>query len=244
MVLIGKMGQQVANAMDKIEDLLLIGGLDRENTGFYTYPVYTSSEKIEEKPDIIIDFSIPSATLQMLSYAKKEHIPVVIATTGFTKEQLDMIQQISKEIPIFQSSNMSYEINLFSKLVAKLAKELNNFDIEIIETHHNRKVDSPSGTAILLADSINSALGGEMTYEYNRHQKQEKRNKKEIGISSIRGGNIVGEHTVQFLGENETFEITHRCYSRTVFAQGAIKAARFLLDKPAGYYTMNDLIEN
>ena len=153
----GKMGQEVANVLDNDKDIVLVGGVDKENTGIYTYPVYTNVSQIEEKPDVIIDFSVPVATLNILSYAKENNIPVVIATTGFTKEQLNTINEYSKHIPIFKSANMSYDINLMAKIVASLSKSLPNTDIEIIETHHNRKIDSPSGTALFLADSINEA---------------------------------------------------------------------------------------
>lgn len=239
----GKMGQQVISCLDSFSDMLLIAGFDKENTGLFTFPVYTKIEEIEEKPDVIIDFSVPLATLSILSYAKKEKIPMVIATTGFSEAQKQEIQEASKEIPIFQSSNMSFEVQVMANLVAKLAKELTGTDIEIVETHHNRKIDSPSGTALFLADSINESLDHKMTYEMDRHQKHEKRAKNEIGISSIRGGNIVGEHSVYFFGQNETFEITHKCYSRGVFAEGSIKAAQFLVKQSPGFYTMKDLIK-
>ena len=240
----GKMGQEVANVIDNDKDILLLGGVDKENTGIYTYPVYTNTSNIEEKPDVIIDFSVPVATLNILKYAKENHVPVVIATTGFTDKQLKEIEDYSKDIPIFKSANMSYDINLMAKIVASLAKELPDTDIEIIETHHNRKIDSPSGTALFLADSINAAKDNKMVYEFDRHNKHEKRNKLEIGFSSIRGGNIVGEHTVQFFGEHETLEITHKCYSRTVFANGAVMAAKYIVNKDNGMYNMNDLINN
>ena len=204
--------------------------------------VYYLSE-INLIPDVIIDFSIPEATFTILEFAIKNKIPVVIATTGFSHEEILKIKEYSKIIPIFMSSNMSYEINLMSKILADLAIKLPNSDIEIVETHHNRKIDSPSGTALLLANSINEALDNEMTYEYNRHSKREKRNKKEIGIHSIRGGNEVGKHTVIFFGENESFEITHNVLSRGVFADGAIKAAFYLLAQPEGFYNMNNLLK-
>lgn len=238
------MGQQVANEIDQYDDLLLIGGFDKENNGLLTIPVYTKPDEIEEKPDVIIDFSVPIATMNLLEYAKASKVPMVIATTGFSEEQLGLIKEASSIIPIFQSSNMSFEVSLMSHLVATLASKLKDSDIEIIETHHNRKIDSPSGTALLLADSINEALGNTMTYEMNRHDKHEKRSKNEIGISSVRGGNIVGEHSVLFFGEHETFEISHKCYSRSVFAQGSLKAAKFIVAKQFGYYNMKDLVEN
>ncbi len=153
-----------------------------------------------------------------------------------------MLKLYSKKIPVFQSANMSYDICLMKKIVAEVTKALSNTDIEIIETHHNRKVDAPSGTALLLADSINSVLKDKKEYNFDRLSKREKRSNKEIGFSSIRGGNIVGEHTVSFFGESETFEITHKAYSRAVFAEGALKAARFIIEKENGYYKMEDMI--
>ena len=238
----GKMGQEVVNAISSDNDIILVGGVDKENTGKYTYPVYTNPDDIEEKPDVIIDFSVPVATLNILKYAKKNHIPVVIATTGIKDDQEKEIEETSKEIPIFKSANMAYDINLMAKIVAILAKELPDTDIEIVEAHHNRKIDSPSGTALLLADKINEAKDNKMIYEFDRHNKHEKRNKLEIGFSSIRGGNIVGEHSVMFIGENDTLEIKHTSYSRTVFANGAIMAAKYIITKTNGMYNMDDLI--
>ena len=239
----GKMGQEVAKIVNIDNDCVLLGGVDKENTGEFTFPVYTNYEDIKETPDIIIDFSIPIATMNILEYAKNTHIPVVIATTGFTEEQNNKIKEISKEIPIFKSANMSFDINLMCRIVSNLAQILKGNDIEIIETHHNRKVDSPSGTAMLLADSINKALDNSMSYEFDRHSKHEKRSKNEIGISSIRGGNIVGEHSVIFFSENESFEIKHTSYSRSVFAEGAVKAAKFMVESKFenGMYDMNDI---
>ena len=238
----GRMGQEVLKQLDSYDDCVLVGGFDKEITQNFSFPVYTNFEDIIDKPDVIIDFSIPSATMTMLDYAKENHIPVVIATTGCSKEENDKILEYSKDLPIFKSANMSFDTNLMARILAEVAKALPNTDIEILESHHNRKIDSPSGTAILLADSINKALNNKFTYEFDRHSKHEKRSKNEIGFSSIRGGNIVGEHTVMFIGENETFEITHKAYSRAVFADGAIKAACFLVDKENGLYNMDDLL--
>lgn len=239
----GKMGQEVAKIVNLDNDCVLVGGLDKENTGEYTFPVYTDYNDIKEHVDVIIDFSIPVATLSVLEYAKLKHIPVVIATTGFTNEQEAEIKEASKEVPVFKSANMSLDINLMCRIVANLAQILKGNDIEIIETHHNRKIDSPSGTAMLLADSINKALDDSMSYEFNRHDKHEKRDKKEIGISSVRGGNIVGEHSVIFFSENESFEIKHTAYSRSLFAEGAVRAAKFMTSKDirSGIYDMNDI---
>lgn len=237
----GKMGQVVCDLVEKDENLLLKCGFDRENTGEFAFPVYTNIQEISEKPDVIIDFSVPVATLNILEYAKKYKVPIVIATTGFSEEEENLIKEYSKEFPIFKSANMSYDINIMKRLLMELAPLLKGTDIEITEVHHNRKIDSPSGTAQMLADAINSSLGNTYHCEYNRHDKRQKRDKNEIGMSSIRGGNIVGEHTVQFFGEFETFEIKHTSYSRNVFAEGAIKAAKFLYNKEPGFYNMDDL---
>lgn len=239
----GKMGQIVCDLIEQNENLVLKCGFDKNITGEFAFPVYDKIENIVEKPDVIIDFSIPVATLTILQYAVSNHVPIVIATTGFTNEEEFIIKEASKKIPIFKSANMSYDIMIMKKLVQWLAPLLKNTDIEITETHHNRKIDSPSGTAQMLADSINKSLGNSLYYEYNRHDKHEKRNKNEIGINSIRGGNIVGEHTVQFFGEYETFEIKHTSYSRNLFAEGALKAADFIVTKSNGLYNMEDMFK-
>lgn len=237
----GKMGQEVARRIKETEDIETLCGVDKIDTGDNAFPVFQNVEDINLIPDIIIDFSIPKATFAILEFAKKNKIPTVIATTGFSDEENEIINKYSEEIPVFKSANMSYEINLMAKIVANVAKNMPESDIEIIETHHNRKIDSPSGTALILADSINETLNNEMNYEYDRHSKREKRTKKEIGIHSIRGGTEVGKHTVVFFGQNESFEITHNVTSRSVFADGSIKAAKFLVNKEEGFYNMNDL---
>lgn len=237
----GKMGQIVCDLVKQNENLLLKCGFDKNTSGEFTFPVFDTIENITEKPDVIIDFSIPEATLNILKYAVSNKVPVVIATTGFTAEEEKIIKEYSKQIPIFKSANMSYDIMLMKKLLQWLAPLLKNTDIEITETHHNRKIDSPSGTAQMLADAINQSLGNTLHCEYNRHDKREKRNKSEIGMNSIRGGNIVGEHVVQFFGEFETFELKHTSYSRNVFAEGALKAASFIVNKPNGLYNMEDM---
>ena len=238
----GKMGQEVIKVINNNEKFAVLNGVDKEENPDYIFPVYTNAEDIKEKPDVIVDFSIPVATMQILEYAKNNKIPIVIATTGLTEEQKQKIKEYSKAIPIFQSANMSYDINLMKRIVADVAKNLCGTDIEIIETHHNRKIDAPSGTALLLADSINEALGNSMEYNFNRFQNREKRKKNEIGFSSIRGGNIVGEHTVCFFGENDCLEITHKAYSRGLFAEGALKGAEYIVNKENGYYTMDEII--
>lgn len=238
----GKMGQEVAKAIKSTQDIEVLCGIDRMDTGDNQFPVYTNINEVINMPDVIIDFSIPSATFNILEFAKTNKIPTVIATTGFSNEELDRITAYSNYFPIFKSANMSYEINVMAKIVSDLALKLKESDIEIVEVHHNKKIDSPSGTALLLADNINSALNNEMNYEYNRHSKREKRSKNEIGIHSIRGGTEVGKHSVIFYGNNESFEITHTVNSRAVFANGAIKAAEFIFNKENGLYSMNDMV--
>ena len=229
----GKMGQVLLNQIKASENFNCIGGADKDKN------IYD----IQTIPDVIIDFSVPTATLSMLKYAEEKNVPVVIATTGFSDEQLDIVKDYSKRLPIFKSANMSYETNLMVSLVSKLAQELKNSDIEIVDIHHNKKVDSPSGTALMIADGINNALDNSMYYEFDRHSKRAPRDKKEIGIHSLRGGTEVGKHSVFFFGENESMEISHIVTSRAVFANGALKAAEFIIGKPNGLYDMNDLIK-
>lgn len=235
------MGQEVANKARITEGVEVFAGVDVKDSGDNFFPVYTDLNDIKEMPDVIIDFSVPEASFKILEFAKKNKIPAVIATTGFTDDELKRVREYGKEIPIFQSYNMSYSVSVMCKLVAELAKKFENSDIEIVETHHRRKIDSPSGTALLLANSINEALDGKMEYEYDRHSKREKRKDNEIGIHSIRGGTESGTHSVIFFGDDESLEITHRATSRVVFADGAIKAAKFLSHKDPGVYTMKDI---
>ena len=237
----GKMGNVVCELISENENMQVIAGFDKVSYSDSKFPIFTDINSINIVPDVIIDFSLPIATLNILDYAKTNKIPMVIATTGFTPEQTDEIKNASKVIPIFKSANMSFDIMVMKKLVSWLAPLMKDTDIEINEAHHNRKVDSPSGTAQMLADSINEALDNKLHCEYNRHDKHEKRDKNEIGMSSIRGGNIVGEHTVQFIGNFETFEIKHTSYSRNVFAEGALKASEFIINQQPGLYSMEDM---
>ena len=236
----GKMGQVVSELAKKDEEIEIIGGFDiskREEE----YPIFTNLEEINVKPDVIVDFSVPAATFNILEFALKTNTPMVIATTGFTDEENKKIEEYSKNIAIFKSANMSFDVTMMKNLLKQIAPKLEGTDIEITEVHHNRKIDSPSGTAQMFADSINEALGNKYHYEYNRHAKHEKRDKYEIGMNSIRGGNIVGEHIVQFFGEFETFEIKHTSYSRNVFAEGALKAVKYINGKTNGLYNMDNI---
>ncbi len=238
----GRMGQEVLNQVNLSDNFKVCCGIDKFNNKEYSFPIYSDTSAINENPDVIIDFSIPEASMNILEYAKHNNLPIVIATTGFSDEQLLKIKEYSKFIPIFRSGNMSYEINIMSDLVAKLAKLLSDSDIEIIETHHKNKIDAPSGTALILADSINEALNNKMDYQYDRHSIRQSRPSNEIGIHSIRGGTEIGKHTVMFLGENETLELTHTVTSRSIFAKGSLKAAEFILNQKPGLYNMKDLI--
>lgn len=229
----GKMGKEVLNQITFSENYSFFFGFDRNS----------AIEDIPGTPDVIIDFSTPDACLNILNFARQNKVPMVIATTGFSDDDLKIIEEASKEIPIFKSSNMSYETNLITSLVSKLATILTNSDIEIVDVHHNKKVDSPSGTALMIADGINKALNNSMHYEFDRHSKRQPRDKKEIGIHSLRGGTEVGKHSVFFFGENESLEITHTVNSRAVFAQGALKAADFIIKQKNGLYDMQDLIK-
>ena len=237
----GKMGQEVYKEINSLSDCEVVCGVDKNSDNRYI-PVYDDVKEIKEEADIIIDFSTPEGTLNILEYAKKKSIPVVIATTGFNSSQMDIIKNYSKSIPIFYSSNMSFEVNVMCEVVSSLAKKFNDSDIEIIETHHRNKVDSPSGTALMLANSINESLDNSKEYVYDRHCVRQRRNDKEIGIHSVRGGTVVGKHTVIFIGDNESFEITHNVESRNIFAKGAIKAAKYLVSQKNGLYNMKDLV--
>ena len=240
----GKMGQVITNLVESDDDAIIVAGIDISQSKVNKYPVYTSFSQCHVMADVIVDFSSPKNLTEMLDYAKENGIGIVLCTTGFTKEQQGLIEETTKEIPIFQSANMSMGINLITKLIQEAAKLLvdSGFDIEIVEKHHNKKVDAPSGTAIALADAMNKVLGDAYEYKYDRSSVREMRGKKEIGISSVRGGTIVGEHEIIFAGTDEVIEIKHTAYSKAIFAKGAIQAAKFLPGKEPGKYQMSDII--
>ncbi len=238
----GKMGQEVFKSITNSSEFNVCCGVDRINKTDLTIPIYPNYMKIKEKVDVIIDFSVPESTFNALKYAKDNNIPIVIATTGFSPNELNLIKKFSNHIPVFQSSNMSFEVNLLANIVSNLATKLKNSDIEIVDVHHKNKIDSPSGTALLLANKINSALDNKMSYSFDRHSVRKPRDSKEIGIHSVRGGTEVGKHTIMFLGEDESFEITHTVTSRSVFAKGSLKAAKFLINQSNGFYNMDNLL--
>ena len=239
----GKMGNAVRRVAEAEESVKIAAGFDI-NTQGCEFPVYDNLANITEKIDCIIDFSHPSLTDAILDYAKTNKIPAVICTTGLSKEQISKLEFYSKDTPIFFSANMSIGVNLIIDLVCKASKVLDsNFDIEIVEKHHNQKLDAPSGTALAIADAISDTVSFNPQYVYDRHSVRKKRDKAEIGIHAVRGGNIVGEHTVIFAGNDEVIEIKHQATSKEVFAVGAVRAAIFMTDKPAGLYNMSQLVK-
>lgn len=239
----GRMGKVVSECIKNYEGIMVSCGIDKFKTESSTFPVYnTFDECNEDDVDVIIDFSSATAVESLLEYAKEKKVPVVLCSTGFTPDQLDYINQCALEIPVFKSGNMSIGINVISNILKKVAPFLyDSFDIEIIEKHHNQKLDSPSGTALLLANSIKNSIPKETNYIYGR-EGIAKRDKKEIGIHAVRGGNIVGDHDVIFAGAGEVIEINHKAISRDVFAHGAIKAAEFLVGQKPGMYNMDNII--
>lgn len=238
----GKMGTAISTLANDFDDLEIVGGIDRSKNSF-DYPIFASPNEVTIEYDVLLDFSRADALKGLLELTEKTNKPLVICSTGFTKEDLDLIDEKSKTLPLFKSANMSLGINLINSLLKKVSPLLyGNYDIEIIEKHHNQKVDSPSGTAILLADTIKDSLKDETHYVYGR-EGQKKREKSEIGIHAVRGGGIVGDHDVIFAGKGEVIELSHKAISRDVFATGALKACEFMakVNKP-GLYNMDDVI--
>jgi len=238
----GKMGRVIAEAVKNDSNCEIIAGVDISCGDGLDFPVYQNFSALP-KADVIIDFSHPSVLDNLLNFAISNNIPTVVATTGFNDSEIEKIKAAANQIPLFFTFNMSLGVNLLVSLAKKATEVLgDSFDIEIIEKHHNQKIDAPSGTAIMLANAINEQMENGMIYEYDRHSKRQKRAKNEIGMHSVRGGTIVGEHEVIFAGDNEVVSLKHQAFSKNVFAFGAIKAAKFLADKPIGIYDMNDVI--
>lgn len=239
----GKMGQVITRLVSENDNCEIVAGFDINDTIENTYPVFKNPDEFTGDADVVIDFSHPSALTNILNYCKKRKLAVVLATTGFTNDQKIEMTDASKEIPVFFSANMSLGINLLIELAKKATKLLEgNFDIEIVERHHNQKIDAPSGTALAIADAIDETLSYPAEYVYDRHAVRKKRKSTEIGLHAVRGGTIVGDHEVIFAGNDEVIELKHSASSKEVFAVGAFKAAVFMSHKPAGMYDMNDLI--
>lgn len=237
----GYMGKEVAKLANG-NDINIVAGIDK-NLSSNTFPIYDDITKVKEDVDVIVDFSNHTAIKSILSYAKEKLVPVVLCTTGYTAEEYSLIEKVSKVIPIFLSANMSLGINVTAVLSQVATELLKNYDIEIVEKHHNRKLDAPSGTAILLANAM-KGVNPDLYINTNRMNEKNKRNVSEIGISSIRGGNIVGVHEVSFISENEMITITHQAFDRAVFAEGAIKAVKYIISGLSpNIYDMNNLLQ-
>lgn len=241
----GKMGHVVADIIAADERMQICAGVDVHNDGTYTFPVYEKISEVTEQADVIIDFSSAKAVDALLDYCERTGTPLVLCSTGLSKEQLERVQTVAKKAPVLKSANMSLGINLLMKVLGEISPLLADagFDVEIVEKHHHLKLDAPSGTAIALADSVNEACGERFEYIYDRSQRRQQRDKKELGISAVRGGTIVGDHDVIFAGLDEVVTISHRAYSKSVFAKGAVSAAAFLAGKAPGMYDMSDVIE-
>lgn len=240
----GAMGRVISELVKEGEEAKIVAGVSPDGKQLYDYPVYSSLSEVKESAEVIVDFSRAEAMDELLDEAVRRKLPLVLATTGLSEAQLKKVDKAAGEIPLLFSSNLSLGINLLHKLLADAAKVLSpeGFDIEIVEKHHRRKVDAPSGTALFLAESLNTALGGDYQFVFSRRERNEKRPDKEIGISSVRGGNIAGEHDIYYAGEDEVLVFSHKAYSNKVFAKGAIKAALFIVSKPNGLYSMQDVI--
>ena len=241
----GMMCRMITELIKEDTQVEIVAGIDIYDDGHNDYPVFSAINDCDVEADVIIDFASVKAIDALLDYSVKKQIPVVVCTTGLSEEQLVKVEEASKKVAVLKSANMSLGINtlmnLLQKAVAVFAPA--GFDVEIVEKHHNKKLDAPSGTALALADSINEAMDNTYNYVYDRSKEKKRREKSEIGISAVRGGTIVGEHEVIFAGTDEVIEFKHTAYSKAVFGKGAIAAAKFLAGKPAGYYNMSHVIE-
>ena len=239
----GRMGQMLSELISKDEEMKVVAGIEPSGEAKNDYPVYKSFDELKETADVIIDFSTASAIDSLLDYCEKTHTPLVLCSTGLSEAQLGRVERLAKVSAVLVSANMSLGINVLLKLLKNVTKTLygNGFDIEIVEKHHNQKLDAPSGTALALADVMKEELD-DISYNLDRSKERKKRERNEIGISAVRGGTIVGEHEVIFAGTDEVIEIKHTAYSRAIFAKGAMSAAKFLRGKSAGKYSMSDVI--
>lgn len=241
----GKMGQVITGICNNDPDCEIVAGIDiSDHIKTNNYPVFSKINECTVEADVVVDFASAKAVDGLLDWCRDKKIPLVLCTTGLSDEQVNKVMVYSKEVAILRSANMSLGINMLLKELKNVASILapSGFDIEIVEKHHNQKVDAPSGTALALANSINDSLGNEYHYVYDRSSVRQKRDAKEIGISAVRGGSIVGEHEVIFAGPDEVITITHTAYSKALFANGAVQAAKYLKGKPAGLYDMSGVI--
>lgn len=240
----GLMGHVISKIVADENNCEIVAGIDLNTTSNFGYPVFKNFEDCTVDADVIIDFSVAVAVDPLLDYVESAKIPLVLCTTGLSKQQLDRVHTLSQDTPIFFSANMSLGVNLLIGLAKQAAKVLStsSFDIEIIEKHHNQKVDAPSGTALAIAHAINETVDFQYEYKFDRSGEREKRTKNEIGIHAMRGGTIVGEHSILFAGQDEIIELKHNALSKDVFAVGAVRAANFMVHKEPGLYDMSHLI--
>ena len=241
----GRMGHVIVDLCKEDQDIQVVAGVDAFGENNYDFPVFKSLSECDVDADVIVDFSNASAVDGLLDFCTAKKIPVVLCSTGLSAEQLNKVKEASEKVAVLKSANMSVGINALIKVLKEVSPlfAAAGFDIEIVEKHHNQKLDAPSGTAIALADSINESLNNEYEYVYDRSTRREKRPVKEIGISAVRGGTIVGDHDVIFAGHDEVVTLSHRAYSRAIFGKGAIEAAKFLAGKSAGMYDMSDVLK-
>ena len=240
----GRMGQVISQIVKEDPDTQIAAGIDIMDNRDNDYPVFTNIRDCDVQADVVIDFASAKAEDALLDFCKERNLPVIVCTTGLSEEQIARVKETSKVVAVLRSANMSLGVNTLLKLLQDAAKVLApaGFDMEIVEKHHKHKVDAPSGTALAMADSMNDALGNQYTYKFDRRQERKERDEKEIGISAVRGGNIVGEHEVFFAGTDEVIEFKHTAYSKAIFAKGAVEAAKFLAGKEPGFYDMSDVI--
>ena len=240
----GRMGKVIIDLVKEDNDIEVVAGVDAFGDNNYDFPVYRSLNECSTEADVIVDFSNASAVDGLLDYCTAKNVPVVLCSTGLSEEQLKKVKEASTKVAVLKSANMSVGVNALIKVLKEVSPMFAaaGFDIEIVEKHHHQKLDSPSGTAIALADSINESLNNEMDYVYDRSTRREERPQKEIGISAVRGATIVGDHDVIFAGHDEVVTLSHRAYSRAIFGKGAIQAAKFLSGKQAGLYDMSDVL--
>ncbi|MCR5772602.1 MAG: 4-hydroxy-tetrahydrodipicolinate reductase [Butyrivibrio sp.] len=240
----GRMGHVIVDIAEADNDISIVAGVDKFGENNYSFKTFKSLSEVDVEADVVIDFSNASGVDELLDTCADKNLPVVLCTTGLSEEQIAHVKETSSKVAVLKSANMSVGVNVLMKVLKEAAKTLagSGFDMEIVEKHHNQKLDAPSGTAVSLADVINEAAGGDYEYVYDRSQKREKRSEKEIGISAVRGGTIVGDHDVIFAGTDEVITFSHRAYSRAIFGKGAVEAAKFLAGKTAGMYDMADAL--
>lgn len=239
----GRMGQMISHTSLSFNNLEIVAGVDINTSVSSSYPVFSKLEDCDVEFDVVLDFSSAKSLDSLLSFCIPKNLPLVLCTTGYTQEQLEEIKKASEKIPVFKSANMSIGINIVNNILKEISSKLfKDFDIEIIEKHHNQKLDSPSGTALLLANSIKDSIQEETEFVYGR-EGISKRDKREIGIHAVRGGSIVGDHDVVFAGSGEVIEIRHSAISREVFAVGALRASEYMYQKAPGMYDMDDVLK-